>query len=45
MEKADVTSRQVEDDDVRLPVKNQIKVLELIANALKDDFLGGRLKN
>jgi AraC-like DNA-binding protein len=43
MEKADVTSRQVEDDDVRLPVKGQIKFLELIANALKDDFLGFHL--
>jgi hypothetical protein len=43
MAKADVTSRQVEDDDVRLPVQGQIKFVELIADALKDDFLGFHL--
>jgi len=43
MAKADVTSRQVEDDDVRLPVQGQIKFVELIAEALKDDFLGFHL--
>ena len=43
MAKAGVTSRQVEDDDVRLPVAGQIKFLELIANALQDDFLGFHL--
>src|SRR6516162_8657295 len=42
MAKADVTSRQVEDDDVRLPVQGQIKFVELIAEALKDDFLAER---
>jgi AraC-like DNA-binding protein len=43
MAKADVTSRQVEDDDVRLPVQGQIKFVELIAHELKDDFLGFHL--
>src|SRR6516225_6900248 len=43
MEKAGLTSRQVEDDEIRLPVKGQIKFLELIANALQDDFLGFHL--
>ena len=43
MAKAGVTSQQVEDDDVRLPVAGQIKFLELIANALQDDFLGFHL--
>ena len=43
MAKANVTSRQVEDDDVRLPVAGQIKFLEIIANALQDDFLGFHL--
>jgi len=42
MAKAGVTSRQVEDDDVRLPVQGQIKFVELIAEALKDDFLAER---
>ena len=43
MAKAGVTSRQVENDDVRLPVQGQIKFVELIADALKDDFLGFHL--
>jgi AraC-like DNA-binding protein len=43
MAKADVTRRQVEDDDIRLPVQSQIKFVELIADALKDDFLGFHL--
>ena len=43
MAKAGVTSQQVEDDDVRLPVAGQIKFVELIANALQDDFLGFHL--
>ena len=40
MKKAGVTCRQVEDDNVRLAVRGQIKFLELIAEALHDDFLG-----
>jgi AraC-like DNA-binding protein len=43
MTKAGVTSQQVEDDDVRLPVAGQIKFIELIATALQDDFLGFHL--
>jgi AraC-like DNA-binding protein len=43
MVKAGVTSRQVEDDKVWLSVQGQIKFLELIADALQDDFLGFHL--
>jgi AraC-like DNA-binding protein len=43
MAKAGVTSQQVEDDDLRLPVAGQIEFLELVANALQDDFLGFHL--
>ena len=43
MAKAGVTSRQVEDDDVWLAVQGQIKFLDLIADALHDDFLGFHL--
>jgi len=43
MMKAGVTRRQVEDDNVRLAVKGQIKFVELIADALQDDFLGFHL--
>ena len=43
MAKAGVTSQQIEDDDVRLPVAGQIKFVELIADALQDDFLGFHL--
>jgi AraC-like DNA-binding protein len=43
MMKAGLTRKQVEDDSVRLPVKGQIKFVELIADALRDDFLGFHL--
>ena len=43
MVKAGVTPKQVEDDSVRLAVKGQIKFVELIADALHDDFLGFHL--
>jgi AraC-like DNA-binding protein len=43
MMKAGVTRKQVEDDSVRLAVKGQIKFVELIADALHDDFLGFHL--
>jgi hypothetical protein len=43
MAKANVTSRQIEDDDVRLPVQGLIKFVELIADALHDEFLGFHL--
>ena len=43
MVKAGVTRKQVEDDSVRLAVKGQIKFVELVADALHDDFLGFHL--
>jgi hypothetical protein len=43
MVKAGVTRQQVEDDSVRLTCKGQISFLELVANALQDDFLGFHL--
>jgi AraC-like DNA-binding protein len=43
MVKAGVTRKQVEDDSVRIAVKSQIKFVELIADALLDDFLGFHL--
>jgi AraC-like DNA-binding protein len=43
MVKAGVTRKQVEDDSVRIAVKSQIKFVELIADALHDDFLGFHL--
>jgi AraC-like DNA-binding protein len=43
MVKAAVTRKQVEDQSVRLAVKGQIKFVELVADALHDDFLGFHL--
>jgi AraC-like DNA-binding protein len=43
MVKAGVTRRQVEDDSVRIAVRGQIKFVELVADALHDDFLGFHL--
>ena len=43
MTKAGVTRRQVEKEDVRLAVEVQIKLVELIADALQDDLLGFHL--
>ena len=40
MVKAGVTGQQVEEDNIWLPAHGQIKLVELIADALKDDFLG-----
>ena len=40
MTKAGLKREQVEDDSVRLTVESQIEFVELIANALQDDFLG-----
>jgi hypothetical protein len=37
---ARVTLQQVEDDSIRITVPGQIKFVELVANALQDDFLG-----
>lgn len=38
-----LTVRQVENPHFRIPVKNQIKFLNLVANALPDEFLGAHL--
>jgi AraC-like DNA-binding protein len=43
MVKAGVTRRQVEEEDVSLSVEGQIKLVELIADALQDDLLGFHL--
>jgi len=43
MVKAGVTRRQVEEDDVWLAAQGQVKLLELIADALQDDLLGFHL--
>jgi AraC-like DNA-binding protein len=43
MVKAGLTRRQVEEQDVRLAAQRQIKLLELIAEALRDDLLGFHL--
>jgi Arabinose-binding domain of AraC transcription regulator, N-term len=43
MVKAGVTRQQVEDDSVRIAVRGQIKFVELVADALHDDFLGFHL--
>src|SRR5262245_44739680 len=43
MVKAGVTRKQVEDDGVRLAAKGQIRFVELVADALQDDFLGFHL--
>jgi AraC-like DNA-binding protein len=43
MLKAGVTQQQVEEQNVRLAAKAQIKFLELIAGALRDDLLGFHL--
>jgi AraC-like DNA-binding protein len=40
MAKAGVTERQVEEENVWLPAQGQIRLVELIAAALQDDFLG-----
>jgi AraC-like DNA-binding protein len=40
MAKAGVTEPQVEEDNVWLPAQGQIRLVELIADALQDDFLG-----
>jgi AraC-like DNA-binding protein len=43
MVKAGVTRKQVEDQSVRLAAKGQIEFVQLIADALHDDFLGFHL--
>jgi Arabinose-binding domain of AraC transcription regulator, N-term len=43
MVKAGLTRQQVEEHDFRLAAQGQIKLLELIAEALRDDLLGFHL--
>jgi AraC-like DNA-binding protein len=43
MVKAGITWRQVEKEDVSLPAEGQIRLVELIAEALQDDLLGFHL--
>jgi AraC-like DNA-binding protein len=43
MANAGVTRQQVEEDDFELPAEDQIKFVELIADALQDDLLGFHL--
>jgi AraC-like DNA-binding protein len=43
LRRAGLTRQQIDDPGVRLEVKNQIKFLELVATAVKDDFLGFHL--
>jgi len=43
MESAAVTRKQVEDQSVRLAVNGQIKFVELVSDALRDDVLGFHL--
>jgi hypothetical protein len=40
LSKAGLTVQQIDDPDVRLKVRNQIKFLEVSAAASRDDFLG-----
>jgi AraC-like DNA-binding protein len=40
---AGLTTRQIEDSQARLPVRNQIEFLNLVADALGDDMLGFHL--
>jgi AraC-like DNA-binding protein len=40
LKKAGLTRQQIEDPGVRLRVRDQISFLNLVANAIKDDFLG-----
>jgi AraC-like DNA-binding protein len=43
LSRAGLTVEQIDDPGVRLPVQSQIKILELAAEALPDDFLGFHL--
>jgi AraC-like DNA-binding protein len=43
LSRAGLTVEQIDDPGVRLPVQSQIKLLELAAEALHDDFLGFHL--
>jgi AraC-like DNA-binding protein len=43
LSRAGLTVEQIDDSSVRLPVQSQIKLLEIAAEALHDDFLGFHL--
>ncbi len=43
LKKVELTVHQIEDPSVRLRVRDQIRFLNLVAIALKDDFLGFHL--
>ena len=43
LREAGLTRQQIDDPGVRLDVKNQIRFLELVATAVKDDLLGFHL--
>jgi AraC-like DNA-binding protein len=43
LKKCDLTVQQIKNADLRMTVKTQIKFLTLVADALRDDFLGVRL--
>src|SRR5215475_10252495 len=43
MAKAGVTQQQVEEEDFEHPAENQIRFVELMADALQDDLLGFHL--
>ena len=43
LQQAQLTSRQIKDDDIQLGVQNQIKFVELVANATGDPLLGFHL--
>jgi AraC-like DNA-binding protein len=38
-----LTTRQIRDPEMRIPVRNQIRFLDAVAGALQDDFLGVHL--
>jgi AraC-like DNA-binding protein len=40
LERCDLTIHQVKNSDLRLPVKSQVKFLNLVADSLRDEFLG-----
>lgn len=43
LEKAGITQQQIADTKARLPVRSQIRFVELVANAVDDDLLGFHL--
>ena len=43
MRKAGLTHQQIDDPHARLPVKSQIRFVELVAKALDDEYLGFHL--